>query len=240
MKPTKQTYEALQRAFDFFNRHLFESALPACMITLQRRDKRSRGYFSQERFKEVYGELRTDEIALNPQRFLRASVEEVLSTLAHEMVHMWQFKFGAPSRSGYHNKQWAAKMKTVGLQPSHSGEPGGKETGQHMTHYIMKEGPFAQACVRLKASGFHLSWGDVFEPDDASVNSSRRVKYTCPTCEINAWGKPDLLLFCGACMGEAVKQARANGDEHLHMADFVMRTTSTAALPETDELRIAA
>ena len=54
------------------------------------------------------------------------STRNVLSTvgpppyrpLVHEMVHVWQEQYGHPASRGYHNKQWAAKMKAVGLQPS--------------------------------------------------------------------------------------------------------------------------
>lgn len=30
-------------------------------------------------------------------------------------------------------------------------------------------------------------------------NSSNRVKYTCPRCDVNVWGKPRLKLICGEC-----------------------------------------
>ena len=32
--------------------------------------------------------------------------------------------------------------------PSNTGQPGGKRTGQQMTHYILEDGPFAEAPVR--------------------------------------------------------------------------------------------
>jgi hypothetical protein len=32
-------------------------------------------------------------------------------------------------------------MKGIGLQPSTTGEPGGKETGQSVTHYVLPGGP---------------------------------------------------------------------------------------------------
>jgi len=37
------------------------------------------------------------------------------------MVHQWQQHHGKPGRRGYHNKQWAAKMNSVGLVPTHTG-----------------------------------------------------------------------------------------------------------------------
>ena len=30
-------------------------------------------------------------------------------------------------------------------------------------------------------------------------NKSNRVKYNCPTCLVNVWGKPDINIICGDC-----------------------------------------
>ena len=85
----------------------------------------------------------------------------ILSTLVHEMAHVWQQTYGKPPRKGYHDRQWAAKMLEVGLQPSTTGEPGGKETGQSMSHYILPGGRYAEAFAKLAARGFQLHWQSV-------------------------------------------------------------------------------
>lgn len=46
---------------------------------------------------------------------------DILSTLLHEMVHHWQYRFGTPGRRGYHNIEFAAKMLEVGLHASDTG-----------------------------------------------------------------------------------------------------------------------
>jgi hypothetical protein len=48
-------------------------------------------------------------------------------------------------------------MKQIGLQPSATGQPGGKETGQSMSHYIIADGHYAKTYAKLKAAGFHFS-----------------------------------------------------------------------------------
>lgn len=63
LNPTAQNYSELQRAYDHFNQALFDGRLPSCLITLQR-EKRTCGYFSQQRFTDLDGRS-TDEIALN-------------------------------------------------------------------------------------------------------------------------------------------------------------------------------
>ncbi len=84
------------------------------------------------------------EISLTPDSLNRPD-KYWHATLVHEMVHLWQQDFGKPSRSCYHNKQWASKMESLGLMPSDTGLPEGRKTGQHMTHYIMAGGLFEKA-----------------------------------------------------------------------------------------------
>jgi hypothetical protein len=126
--PTAGTYRTFNEAFAFFNETLFGAELPDVLITMQR-SKRSRGYFSARRFAHRRGTEIVDEIALNPAAMQDRSDKQIASTLVHEMAHLWQQHFGKPGRRGYHNKQWAAKMDELGLTPSHTGEPGGKRTG---------------------------------------------------------------------------------------------------------------
>ena len=95
LKPTRETYDPLQQAYETLNRALFDGALPNCLITLQRH-KHSYGDFCGDRFGRADGTF-TDEIALNPSHFRDRSQEEILSTLAHEMVHLWQHHFGNSS-----------------------------------------------------------------------------------------------------------------------------------------------
>jgi predicted RNA-binding Zn-ribbon protein involved in translation (DUF1610 family) len=91
-------------------------------------------------------------------------------------------------------------MKEVGLQPSATGEAGGKETGQRMSHYVIAGGPFARAFAKLQATGFQLRWQSRTEVEQArKVKKASKTKFTCPDCGQNAWAKPDTLLICGTC-----------------------------------------
>jgi hypothetical protein len=198
--PTGQAYGELGRAYAFFNDRLFAGALPPCLITMQRKG-RTYGYFSGERWNSLAGAV-TDEIAMNPEHFAARSAAEVLSTLAHEMAHLWQHHFGTPARRAYHNREWADKMEAIGLVPSDTGAPGGKRTGEHMSHTIREGGPFDVACQALLRQGFAISWRDRGRGDAAGKTKGKaggRTKYTCPGCGLNAWAKPDAVLVCGAC-----------------------------------------
>lgn len=136
--PTKQTYDGFLYYYDKFNKLFFDNTLPPCLITYQR-GKAFMAYYCYERFEKNGNH--TDEIAINPQAFIGKSKTEVLQTLLHEMTHMKQYHFGKPSRGGYHNKEWAGIMKSVGLQPVGVGKDNlGKETGQRVSDEIIPGG----------------------------------------------------------------------------------------------------
>ena len=69
----------------------------------------------------------------------------------------WEEKKVAPQvvfeieSPGNTNKEWAAKMREIGLIPSDSGQPGGKDTGQKVTHYVEESGRFDRACTAYLA-----------------------------------------------------------------------------------------
>jgi predicted SprT family Zn-dependent metalloprotease len=198
---TPIAYQAFQKAYDFFNAELFGSSLPHVLVTLQRH-ARARGYFSPERFTGRIEPATAHELALNPDTFSGRTDEQILSTLAHEMAHVWQQTHGKPPTRCYHDRQWAAKMKEVGLQPTDTGDSGGKETGQSVTHYIIPGGPYARAFARLEATGFQLRWQSAPQGEQAKAKRASKTKFTCPECGQNAWAKPDARLICGECYEE--------------------------------------
>jgi hypothetical protein len=55
-RPTRETYDPLQQAYENLNRALFDNSLPNCLITLQR-SKRTYGYFCGDRFARPDGQL---------------------------------------------------------------------------------------------------------------------------------------------------------------------------------------
>ena len=190
-------YGGLQEAYDHFNAVLFEGGLPDVFITYQRRAN-SFGYFSPDRFSGRIGEFGKHELALNPDAFINQSDEQVCQTLVHEQAHVWQHTSGTPAARGYHNKEWAAKMKAIGLQPSSTGMPGGKETGQRMMDYIIPDGPFTKAFAKLAATGWKLNLQSAHRPG-AKGGTNSKTKFTCTACGQNAWGKPDLAILCEPC-----------------------------------------
>jgi predicted RNA-binding Zn-ribbon protein involved in translation (DUF1610 family) len=87
-------------------------------------------------------------------------------------------------------------MKQIGLQPSDTGEPGGKEAGQSVTHYIVA-GAAPSPKPMPSSRGAALSCTGNRPP--AKAKQASKTKFTCPDCGQNAWGKPDTALICGLC-----------------------------------------
>jgi predicted SprT family Zn-dependent metalloprotease len=216
--PTEEQFLALNEAYRYFNRELFAGTLPGCILNFANK-KNTHGYMAPQRWRRVEdtGNYSTHEISLTAMTLYREPVL-VFSTLVHEQTHLWQWEFGKPSRSGYHNQEWADKMKEVGLMPSHTGKPGGKQTGQHMTHYILPGGKYELAfqamppeyalpftCREADIRRYLLSGkkipGSTAANGGNTVTTLSKVKYTCPGCKANVWGKPKLNLVCGDCGG---------------------------------------
>lgn len=193
-KPSGQ-YAALQEAYDHFNAELFNNELPECMIVLHRK-KGAAGYFWGDMWTAIGSKQALDEISLTPETLDRSDLV-VLSTLVHEMVHLWQAHFGKPSRSGYHNKEWSQHMFMVGLQPTTDGTETGKTTGQRCTHRIIPDGAFEVAARAFLDGRTVISWYGK-RAGRASSAKKNKIVYEC-SCGNKVWGKPGLAITCDEC-----------------------------------------
>lgn len=214
---TAEAYRDLYVAKDFFNERLFGGELPDCILSFARQ-KNMLGYFCVDRFENTEG-MTAHEIALNPTYLKSRGDAEALSTLVHELCHLWRHVLGPLNRRdgrgsrGYHDLVWAGKMLEVGLCPTDTGLPGGKMTGYRVTHLIIEGGQFDLDCKELIARGFKLNWHDRLLPSRSTIGDEEetsdepqptkkkdRIKFTCPGCQLNAWAKPSAELTCTSCL----------------------------------------
>jgi hypothetical protein len=201
--PTTDQYGELQRAFDFFNEKLFDNQLPQVMLTITD-SKRFVGTYCKGLFyKGGENENRLDEICFNASSFENGGEMEILKTLVHEQCHQWQCHFGLkPPKSNHHNKEWGAKMESVGLIPSSTGKEGGDKTGRNMSEYVEKGGRFERFAEEF-IKEFNLDW---FARDMSRKGSAKKANKICyshlceVTCEeVKFWGKPEINAICGDC-----------------------------------------
>ena len=227
--PTTAQFQAFQNAYAYFNQVLFHYELPPVILNLSRKSKAMgfvapNRWIKVDRSKTVdlnkpetigtSSGVEMHELSINPEILLLSPID-VYSTLVHEQCHVWQFHCGKPSRNGYHNKEWARKMMEVGLMPSSSGKTGGAITGQQMSDYPIEEGVFLKALkamppsyklpfvsIEAKHKYAQLS-NDTKNPSETTPATppkpKNKVKYSCPGCKTNIWGKPNLNVICGDC-----------------------------------------
>jgi hypothetical protein len=208
--PTTEQNKALVQAFDFINEKIFEAGVSTPMIIFTRNANSIGGYFTAKKWHNEIGE-EIHEIAINANS-MRDDIVELMGTLIHEMVHLWQQDHGTPGRGGYHNKEWAAKAKEIGLIPKDTKT--GKETGDSISTELTVGG-LAEKVIADMPEEIILPWmaeaisglpengnGGGAKPPEASEkkkNSSGRSKYKCPVCFLNAWAKPGASIICGSC-----------------------------------------
>jgi hypothetical protein len=185
---TPALYQGLQAAFSFFNIRFFDRALPDVVLTLQRR-AHSKGHFTANIYSRRHGrDVPRCEVNLNPDHFAGATDADAASTLLHEQCHLWRLLNCPAQKRPYHDKLWAAKMKSVGLMPSSTGAPGGKETGARVGHYILPAGPFEQAFQELQATGWTLDLESAPRRGSAKGPNSK-TKFSCPALRLERVGK---------------------------------------------------
>jgi len=203
---TKQQYQILDEAYAFFNSKLFDNQLPEVLIILNRKSPKTFGHFHAEQYitrqeasSKKKNKMLISELSLNPDKFLDHPEIEIMQTLGHEMVHAWQRHCtDKQPRGGYHDKIWGRKMEEIGLMPSHTGKPDGKKTGQQMMDYIIAGGKFEKIAKRFMQS--HPSiLGSLPQLAASKQSNKNKVKYSCPSCEANIWGKPGLHVECVDC-----------------------------------------
>jgi hypothetical protein len=71
-------------------------------------------------------------------------------------------------------------MESASLMPSSTGEPGGKRVGQHMHHYVIVGGPFAEAFSIMPDQWFFPFLSEAPEGKKVSGGDTSKSKFTCP------------------------------------------------------------
>lgn len=223
--PTREQFAAYTKMYDYFNGALFGERLPSVVLNFSRHSN-SYGFFAPERWRRREGEAVTHEISINPAHLAARSPKETASTLVHEMAHLWQYTYGSPARGGYHNREWSEKMQQLGLQPIDLKTRAERMSAENLGHAVIGGGAFDRA-FNVMPKAYLLPWscdeapaateGGEGEGEGTSASpggvegrgaaapvapvakSRNKVKYTCPGCLVNVWGRPDLVVICGRC-----------------------------------------
>ncbi len=109
----------LESSFTFLNDSLFDGSIKPVFITIQSqgRKKNTLGWASTINFWENGSpESGKQEINICAE-YLKRPVAEIMETMVHEMVHIWnaQNSIKDCSKSGRHNMKFKTKCESVGL-----------------------------------------------------------------------------------------------------------------------------
>ena len=198
--PTQEVEAAYEKAFSALNRDLFGEELPLPYRTL-RGNKSSDGHVWPDRFENQKGNKFT-ELAVRPAE-KDAEPQDVLGGLTHQMLRLWQQRFGRkkPSRPNYHNREFADKAKEIGLSVSVPGGREGQVTGDRVELAAIPGGAFEKAVARLLRTGWDVPLREVIEASGPEKRGGQRKKLVCPRCEDHVL-TTDAEPECGRCRKE--------------------------------------
>lgn len=182
---------------------------PECILALEYRCTRYRGFAAQAVWSDEAGR-KLDQITMVFDQRGPFNLKVFASTLVHEMIHATQFRDGEIIRNNYHSANFRDRMKSIGLQTSKTGKPGGADIGIGMSHYIIKGGLFDQLTDRIIAGGFKFPY-EVNIPylaqsgrKPVAKKDPSKAKFYCPKCGMVARAKKTAQLKCGrnACANQ--------------------------------------
>ncbi|KLD35841.1 zinc metalloprotease [Xanthomonas perforans] len=239
MHPTKTAYAELQQAYDHFNRALFRGQLPNCLITLQREKRTFGYFSSIRFVSRVGDQtdeiaMNPSYFGVRPVRVTLSTLvhEMVHAWQAHfgkpsragyhnmEWAEMMDRVGLVPSNTG------KPGGKRVGQQMTHYIADGGEFdracaqllTTEFTLSWLDRFPPCGPDAFGVDGGNEGDDAGEDDEtaavkhlllPLDGIENRTNRVKYRCPNCAAQVWGKPNLLIACGEidCAGAAFEVA---------------------------------
>ena len=168
--------------------------------------------FATDRFSFRVGKFGKHELALNPDGFIDQTDEQIVRRWCTRWSHVWQHAHRQARSARLSQQGMGREDEGDRLAADHTGMVGGKETGQRMTHYIIPDAAFITAFAKLAATGWKLNLQSAHHAGGKKAPNSK-VKFTCPSCAQNAWGKPDLAITCTPCgLDMLAERAAADAD----------------------------
>ena len=200
----------LNKIFDLLNEEFFENELSRPTITIQS-TPRAYGHFSLREDTWVSKQGGPHEINIGAGTLSRP-IEEVVSTLLHEMVHYYNYERGVQDCSRgntYHNRKFREEAERRGLIVEHSDKYGWSHTSPSdlLMDFVLENDLSEILINRNEFSGFQMGGTETHSGTSitptAKKSSSR--KYICPCCgtSIRATKKVNIgCLDCGVPMIE--------------------------------------
>ena len=187
----KTTFE-LERLFRILNNAYFNDELPRPIITVQTSGKKpTLGWCSSDKRWKEGDKAAYYEINMSAEYLTRSNVE-IVTTLLHEMVHLYcsQHNIKDTSRSGtYHNEKYRNAAETHGLTITYNDKYG--------WHDSTLANPDILDRLKVNRQAFKVARQAAQTQSGGKKSSSR--KYTCPCCNLTVRATKEVRIICADC-----------------------------------------
>ena len=187
----------LKNIYDNLNKDYYEDKLPEVVITIQSSPKgKAYGWYAKDRWGvETDKEKAFDEINISAE-YLSRPIENIISTLQHEMVHLYCAINDIKDTSNnnvYHNKKFKEEAEKRGLSIEKAQTIGYSVTTptEEFIEYIKE--------LDIGEDAFQFFRKLPFGKEKVKKTTKKTTKYTCPCCEVSVRGEPDLEIECKKC-----------------------------------------
>lgn len=193
--------KALYELFDIFNKHYYKGELiePVIVVQTNGRNKHSMGWCTiKQVWKDEDSEQQYYEITVCAE-YLYQDVEEIVSTLLHEMVHLYCRLNDVKETSRgvrYHNNKFKEIAETHGLIIEHNQSIGysiSKLTDESKK-LIGEQHSFMLTRSKHRGEGETL-----VQPEDKPQVTRKIMIYVCPECGVEIRSMKPLDIICGVC-----------------------------------------
>lgn len=205
----------LEKCFRLLNQDFFNGELPTPIITVIPTPRAYAHYVPYDIWETRDSKKREINIASGT---LDRPLENILASLLHEMVHMYNdviLNIQDTSRKNmYHNKYFAKQAEQRGLTVTRSEHYGYAHTAPAdrllewvLEHDELREVEMCRANPALVSVGIgtHASNGGELRPVSTTGNSHHRT-YRCPRCDNGVRATKQVNIICGDCMERMVQK----------------------------------
>lgn len=227
VKTSTELYAKIQLVIDELDKRFFSGAkkekIPQLVFAVNNKCRSCViSYVQPDALYDKKTDTKLQYMGINPD-YLDRPIGEILSTVCHELCHVYEHAYIHIPRGGYHDRQWAELMRDCGLEPKYL-----NSSKTAVTHTIIKDGAFdkfiSDFVEKYGADYFNIvSYSaevmrrtrkelgieddedddDTPRPDNADKPIKKynrnKIKYVCHGCDSKVWGKSGLSIHCNDC-----------------------------------------
>lgn len=190
----------LMQAFNAINSHFYSGELEKPIITVKEGKKKNAYGWIETSKNWIQGKTERYEINISCDYIGERTVAETISTLMHEMAHLYniQNEIKDTSRAGiYHNTKFKETAEAHGLQISYN-----EHIGWSLTRLTEETEKWVDENINIKGFSVYKLTKEKISKGTAKPKQSMR-KLVCPCCGLIARvTKPNVKLLCVKCNEE--------------------------------------